>query len=112
MILVITSIHLRSPLLFFRLSMNSFRVLNQLKGTPCINYKSTGFWTKHYTMTLWRNKEDLKSFAHSGNHLLAISKSKSLAKEIRVATLKAGEFPNWKVAKSVLQTDAKVYKYA
>ena len=35
-------------------------------------FKKRGVWTKHYTMSLWKNEEEMKAFALSGAHLEAM----------------------------------------
>lgn len=70
----ITSIELKGPMKFFLLSSRALKVIKQLKTTNFKDFKSTGFWTKHYTMTLWNNEAELKEFARSGPHLDAMKK--------------------------------------
>lgn len=106
----ITSIALKSPLKFFKLSVFALHVSNQLKTSNYVDFKNKGFWTKHYTMTLWRNEEDMRAFAHSGAHLDAMKKSKSIAKEIKTLTIDANELPNWKEALTLLENKGRVYK--
>jgi len=107
---VITSITLKSPLKFFKLSILALHTSNQLKASNHVAFKNKGFWTKHYTMTLWRNAEDMKAFAHTGAHLDAMKKSRSIAKEIRTLIIDADDLPNWKEALTLLKNDGKVYK--
>lgn len=102
MILVVTSIELKSPIRFFALSYNALKILKQLKSTRCAAYKSRGFWTRHYTMSLWENHEDMKSFARSGAHLEAMKQSAALAKEIRTVVLEVPAPLSWKAAKEQL----------
>ncbi|WP_411031842.1 DUF3291 domain-containing protein [Spongiimicrobium sp. 3-5] len=107
----ITSIELKSPLHFFRLSIFAFHIFNQLKTANCIAFKKKGFWTKHYTMTLWRNEQDMRAFAYSKAHLDAIKRSKLLAKEIRTITIEANDIPKWKEAQILLKSEGKKYQY-
>ena len=86
------------------------QILKQLKGTGYKDYKSTGFWTKHYTMTLWENQEDINAFYKSGAHLDAMKKSREIAKEIRTIVIDANSIPSWKEAKEHLK-NAKVFRY-
>lgn len=110
--LTITSIKLRTPFHFFLLSLLAMRVVFQLKQTRGLHRsQTTGFWTKHYTMTLWDGTESLKSFARTGNHLAAMKRSASLASEIRILTIEAEKFPTWKAAKLLLDSDARVIRY-
>ena len=57
--ITITFIELKSPFKFFALSYSALSIAKQLKDTNCKGFKKKGFWTKHYTMTLWNNEEDL-----------------------------------------------------
>jgi hypothetical protein len=106
----ITSIELKGPLKFFALSASAFGIIKQLKATNFKDFKKRGIWTKHYTMTLWNNENELKEFAKSGAHLEAMKKSKNIAKEIRTITIDADTLPSWDEAKKLLEK-AKVFKY-
>lgn len=110
MIISITSIELKSPLKFFELSFMALHISNQLKASPYVVFKKKGFWTKHYTMTLWRNEEDMRSFAHNGAHLDAMKKSKLIAKEIKTLTIAADQLPNWKEAQILLKNKGRIYR--
>lgn len=100
----ITYLELKSPLKFFALSAKALRIVKQLKATNCREFKKRGVWTKHYTMTLWNNDNELKDFARSGAHLDAMRKSKDIAKEIKTLTIDADKLPTWKEAKKLLET--------
>ena len=78
----ITSIELKGPLRFFALSKQAMHIIRQLKATKCREFKKKGIWTKHYTMTLWNNEDELKEFAKSGTHLKAMKNGHKIAKEI------------------------------
>lgn len=106
----ITSIELKGPLKFFALSAKALKIMRQLKATNYKDYKNKGFWTTHYTMTLWNNSEEMKAFARSGAHAEAMRASAQLAKEIRVITIDAEELPTWNEAKKLLE-DGKVILY-
>lgn len=99
----ITSIELKGPFKFFALSGSALKIIRQLKTTKCREFKKRGFWTKHYTMTLWNNEQELKDFAMSGAHLQAMKKSKDIAKEIRTLTVDADKLPTWPEAKKLLE---------
>ncbi|TNE80182.1 MAG: DUF3291 domain-containing protein [Bacteroidetes bacterium] len=98
----ITQITLKSPWHFFALAKNALQITKQLKGTQYREFKKTGVWTTHYTMTLWDTKEDLQQFARSGAHLQGMKISKDIAKEIKTLTYEADRLPDWKTAKSKL----------
>lgn len=104
----ITSLELKSPWQFFALSSNALKILKQLKSTNHLDFKKRGFWTTHYTMTLWESAEDLRRFATSGAHLEAMKKSNKIAREIRTITIDADKLPSWKEAKALLN-QAKVF---
>ncbi len=110
MIVNITSIELKSSFNFFKLSFLALHISNQLKASPYVAFKKKGFWTKHYTMTMWRNEEDMKNFAHNGAHLDAMKKSKSIAKEIKTLTIEADQLPHWKEAQILLENNGRVYR--
>ncbi|MFK7783753.1 MAG: DUF3291 domain-containing protein [Crocinitomicaceae bacterium] len=81
-----------------------------MKTTQCQKFKKQGIWTRHYTMTLWNNEEEMKEFAQSGAHLASMKLSKDLAKEIRTITIETDSLPNWKEAKRPLE-GGKVIRY-
>jgi len=101
--ITITCIELKNPLKFFLLSQKALGIVLQLKNTNCVEMKKRGFWTRHYTMTLWKNEADLKRFAKSGAHLEAMKMSGKIAKEIKTLTIDSDTFPDWKIAKSILE---------
>ncbi|XOV65920.1 MAG: DUF3291 domain-containing protein [Fluviicola sp.] len=106
----ITSIELKGPFKFFALSSQALKIIRQLRTTQCKDFKKRGFWTTHYTMTLWNNEEELKQFAKSGAHLEAMKASGAMAKEIRTITIEAETLPNWIEAKQLLK-QGKVIAY-
>lgn len=110
MIATITSIELKGPLKFFALSKKALKIVRQLKKTDCKKFKKQGIWTKHYTMSLWNNEEEMKAFAYSGAHMEIMKTSAEIAKEIRTITIEVTELPNWKEAKRLLE-GAKAIKY-
>ncbi len=109
MIVVITSLELKNPFHFF-FSYKAMFVVKQLKSSSSKQFKSTGFWTKHYTMSLWDNANDMKEFAHSGAHAEAMKASKTMAKEIWTRSLEMDHLPSWSAAKALLK-DGKVLRF-
>ena len=61
-------------------------------------------------MTLWNNESELKEFAQSEAHLVAMKKSKNIAKEIRTITIDTGTLPSWEEAERLLK-NAKVLTF-
>lgn len=106
----ITSIELKSPFKFFILSSRALKIMGQLKASTSRAFRKRGFWTTHYTMTLWDNEADLKAFAKSGAHLEAMRKSAEIAKEIRTYTFDSDQLPSWKEAFKLLEK-GKVVRY-
>lgn len=106
----ITSIELKGPLKFFALSTMALKIVGQLKSERHKDFKKKGFWTTHYTMTLWENERDLQDFARSGAHLEAMKRSAEIAKEIRTVTIDAEKLPSWDDAINLLK-EGKVYRY-
>ena len=107
----ITSLELKTPFKFFILAYYSMNVLKQLSSTRVRQQRTTGFWTRHYTMTLWESEDELKRFAREGAHKTAMKKSRFLAKEIRVLTIDADQLPDWKTAKTMLLEKGEIYRY-
>lgn len=99
----ITSIELKGPFKFFPLSMYAWKVTKQLQDSKNLEFKKTGFWMKHYTMTLWPGENELKDFARSGAHLEAMKNSRKIAREIRTFTYDTEELPDWRSAKKMLE---------
>jgi len=102
-----TSIELKSPFKIFALLIHILNIANQLRTTNCLEFKKKGNWTKYYTITLWRNNDDIKKFVYSGAHMYAIRKSKRMVKEIRTLTIEADGLPSWKEAIILLKTKGK-----
>lgn len=111
MILTITLIELRSPLLFFKLSAYHIKITKQAKNASCISIKSTGFWTSFYTMTLWESTEAMKNFARSGLHLEAMKLSSTIAREVRTLSIESNSLLSWNEAKEKLRSSGKILKY-
>jgi hypothetical protein len=100
----ITSIRLKGPFLFFKLSYLAMKIVGQLKSNPaCKMYRSRGYWTLHYTMSLWQDEQSLKEFARSGAHLNGMKRSKELAAELWTYTYPTDQLPDWKTAKELLK---------
>lgn len=108
----LTLIELKSPFKFFALSRQAMYILRQLKGTDCVQFRKKGIWTRHYTMSLWKNDADMQAFARSGAHLEAMKKAGGMAREIRTLTIEAEELPDWKTAKEMLEKEGKVISYS
>lgn len=111
MILVITCIRLKTPWKFFQLTLHAMHIVRQIKGSQCVGLKKLGFYKKHYTMSLWRNMEEMNQFARNDRHLEAMKKTSSMASEVSTLVMEAEEFPKWKEAKSILKQKGKLLLY-
>ena len=108
MFITITSLHLRSFWGFFKLSWWGLKISNQAKKEKgFVAMKNTGFGKLHYTLTQWQSHDDLKRFAHSGEHLNAMKESGKLATEIFTYSYESDSLPDWKSAKSLLVKNGK-----
>lgn len=99
----ITSLRLKTPFHFFALSLHALRIRKQLNASPCVRAKFKGFWLTHYTMTLWKSKEEMESFARSGAHLEVMKRSGKIASEIRTITVDSMNLMPWNEAVSLLR---------
>lgn len=106
----VTYIELKSPFLIFKFVRMVSGIIKQLKNTACQGFRSQGYWTKYYTITLWNDEAELKSFATNGAHLEAMKRSQEMAKEIKTITFDTYVCPTWKEAKAALK-QAKTLKF-
>ena len=103
MIVVVTYIKLKSPFKFFKLSAQALKITKQLKKSPCIAYKNMGFYTKHYTQSLWQSEEDIAQFYRSGQHAESMKTAAKLAKEIKTIRIESEVLLDWDAAKKKLE---------
>lgn len=111
MLLALTLIELRSPLHVFGINIRALKVVRQLSKTSCVASKIKGGITRHYTMTLWNNEQDMKAFMRSGAHLDAMKWGAKTAREIRTVVKEADSLPDWENAKILLEQEAHVIRY-
>jgi hypothetical protein len=112
MYITVTSIQLKRPWHFFRLSLLALRIMRQLKHEKgLLEFKKRGIGRLHYTLTAWETEADLKRFARSGAHLAAMKTSGSIASEIRTCTFTADSLPEWKDAQMRLLDEGRVLTY-
>lgn len=108
MYLTITSLKLKGPFHFFKLSIMGLKVSKQMKSAEgFVQFKKRGFWTSHYTMSLWRTEKDLKNFARAGAHLDAMKKYREVAWSVTTLTIAADKMPEWSMAKEMLLRNGK-----
>jgi hypothetical protein len=111
MIAVITYIELRTAFKFFTLANHARKILRQLGDTPCVGYKAKGIWRKHFTMTLWKNREDMADFARSGAHLESMKVSAAISLEIRTLVIETDELPDWTTAKARVLGEGRALRF-
>lgn len=112
MIVTVTSLRLKSLWDFFKLSYRGLQIVRQTKGQKgFVTMKNTGFGYLHYTLSAWESEADLKEFAKTGAHLVAMKKSKEIANEISTYTFESSQLPSWKEAKSLLSEKGKTLKF-
>ncbi len=108
MILAITSIQLKSPWAALNFYVHVYRVVQQLRSSKCMEYKTRGNGLmKHYTMSLWRNEKDLREFTTHDGHLRAMRKSPKLASEIRTLNVEAEAILPWQEGILLLNVQGK-----
>lgn len=112
MVIILTSLRLRSLFGYFKLSWMGFNItLQTRKQKGFLQIKNTGLGYTHYTLSAWQTEEDAKAFAHSGYHLKAMKQSAALATEIRIYKYSGETLPKWGEVKTLLSENAKVYTY-
>ena len=110
MIASITSIQLKSPFKLLAFYRSVLPTVKQLQSGPCVQFRTKGFWTRHYTISLWNNTEEMRAFATSGAHLDAMKKRKQVATEVRTISIQTDTLPEWKTALAHLEK-GKVLKF-
>ena len=112
MIIVVTSIKLRSLFGFFRLSYQGLKIVRQTRQQKgFVSMKNTGFGYMHYTLSAWESLEAMKDFARSGAHLESMQYSAKLSTEIRIYTYEGSALPSWAEAKKLVSKQGKSYTY-
>jgi hypothetical protein len=111
MIVAITLIKLKSPLHYFQLVFHYLKIMKQAKNQNCLLLKSTGLWTDYYTLTNWKSMDELKKFVRSENHLQAIKKSSTIAKEILTISFETNSAISWREAKKLVTEKGKLISY-
>ena len=112
MFVTITSLKLKSVWGFFKLSWLGLKISNQAKKEQgFLAIKNTGLGYMHYTLTQWQTEDDLKRFAHSGEHLNAMKGGGKLATRICTYTYATDRMPDWSSAKKLLHEKGKPLTY-
>lgn len=110
MILSITSLKVKSFFDLFRVWPYSFKCVLQLqRNSKCVGFKTIGFGNPSYTMTLWKNEEDMLEYFRSGAHARAMREATRWAREIRSLRLERESLIDWKEAKQLINSEGKVF---
>ncbi|MBI3220863.1 MAG: DUF3291 domain-containing protein [Bacteroidetes bacterium] len=111
MIVVVTSIQLKSIGHFFQFARLTMRSVHQLKQDhPQVIFQASGFWKTYYTLSGWNDAAEMKRYATSGHHLNAMKAAAKVAAKIQTITFECAAFPSWKEVKERLMT-GKVITY-
>lgn len=102
MYVTITKLVLKTPFHFFALAKHALSVKKQLRDSNCVRSRFTGIGMTHYTMSLWRTKDDMDAFSKTGAHLDSMKQSHKFAKDIVVLTIDSTNVIPWKEAKALL----------
>lgn len=68
-----------------------------------------GFGNPSYTMTLWRNEEDMLDYFRSNAHTVAMREATKWAEEICSLRLERDTLIDWKEAKQLIKSEGKVF---
>lgn len=103
MIVVVTSIQLKSIVHFFQFARLTMRSVQQLKQDhPAVIFRASGFWKTYYTLSGWNDASEMKRYATSGHHLNAMRAAAQVATKIQTTTFESTDFPSWKEAREKL----------
>ncbi len=110
MYITVTSLRLRSPLHFFKLSWQAMKIIRQVRKAGAIHYRSTGFWKDHYTLSVWNSMDQLHEFARNGAHQQSMNTKAEIAEYISTYTFESNSVPDWKTAKQLLKQHGRVIR--
>lgn len=106
----ITRIKLKSPFHVFAFFLHINRITAQLKKSECKKYRLKGGMMTHYTMTLWRTKEDMNEFVKTGAYAKAMKAINSLSSDFTTTTMDSYNLIPWNEAKSLIIKEARRQK--
>lgn len=106
----ITRLKLSSPVGYIGLIRHVSGIKGQLKNSNCVRYRLKGFGLTHYTMSLWRSKEDIEAFTASEAHLNAMRMGAKFTREIKVLTIDSTNLVPWNEARALVES-AKPIKF-
>ena len=113
MYITITYVRLKKRRYFFALSYRAMKITFQTRREKgFIQMKNTGWGYLHFTISAWETLEDLKRFSKQGAHLEAMKKSRTIATEVGTHTYASDVMPDWKTAKELVLTQAKIVSFS
>jgi Domain of unknown function (DUF4188) len=113
MYITITYVKLKKRRYFFILSYRAMKItLQTRKEKGFLQMKNTGWGYMHYTVSAWESPEDLKRFSRQGAHLDAMKKSNTIASEVGTYTYSGDSLPDWKTAKEMVHSKAKIVTFS
>jgi hypothetical protein len=108
MLVTITSIRLKNPFYFFILSYWALKIHFQLKKNGFIAFRKKGLGNLHYTITAWKDEEQMRNFFQDGAHRNAMKKTSLIAKEVCTFTYETDQMPDWEEAIASLKNGKKM----
>jgi len=105
MVISITKITLHNYRRFFAFFRFNGQIINELKNSPCKNYKITGSWNLKtwYTMTLWEDDESIDAFYRNGTHVEAMQQAHLFSSKISSKRTIGSQLISWKEGKKILK---------
>lgn len=108
MLVTITSIRLKNPFYFFILSYLALKIHFQLKKNGFTAFRKKGLGNLHYTITAWKDEEQMRNFYQQGAHRNAMKKTSQIAREVCTFTYETDKMPDWEEAIETLKNGKKL----
>lgn len=101
MIVSVTKIELNSYSKLLPFFKFNGQIINELKQSKCTQYKVSCNWNLKvwYTMTLWKNENDINEFYRNGSHLEAMKQAKNFSSKINSLRITSQDLIPWSDAK-------------
>jgi len=105
MVIGITKITLYNYRRFFAFFKFNGQIIDELKKSPCKNYKITGSWNLKtwYTMTLWEDESAIDAFYRNGSHVEAMQQAHMFSSKITTKRTSGNELISWKEARKIVK---------
>ena len=107
MIVSITKIQLNSYSKIIAFFKFNGQIITELKLSNCKKHKVTGSWNLKvwYTMTLWKNENDINDFYRKDTHQEAMQQSGNFSSKIQSYRIQKEDLMNWKEAKKLFSNN-------